>query len=308
MNIINQMTDLVGKTPLVRLQKMEELYGLKANLLVKLESENPGGSVKDRIALQMIEAAEREGKLKAGSVIVEATSGNTGIGLAWIGAVKGYSVVLTMPDSMSQERRKLLAAYGAKLVLTPAKEGMKGALAKAHEIVSQEPNAFMPCQFDNPANPQAHRQTTAREILADTDKDLAAFIAGVGTGGTITGVGEVLKQEIPGVKVFAVEPSTSPVLSGQEPGPHKIQGIGPGFIPNTLNVKVYDEIIKVDYEDGKRIAKELAEQVGILAGVSSAANVFAAIQVAKRPEFTGKNVLTLVCDTGERYLSTELFG
>ena len=307
MKIFEPLTDLVGGTPLVRLKCLAAGHDLKANLLAKLESANPGGSVKDRIALNMIETAEREGKLKPGGTLIEATSGNTGIGLAWIGAVKGYSVILTMPESMSVERRNLLAAYGAKLVLTPAGQGMKGALAKAAELLAETPNSFMPSQFENPANPQAHRQTTAREILADTDKSLSAFVAGVGTGGTITGVGEVLKQEIPGLWVAVVEPADSPVLSGGAAGPHKIQGIGAGFIPSTLNVKVYDEIIQVRYEDAKQTAKELAEKEGILAGVSSAANVFAAMQIAKRAEFAGRNILTVICDTGERYLSTELF-
>lgn len=307
MNIINKMTDLVGKTPIVRLQRMEELHDLKAAIYVKLESSNPGGSVKDRIALNMIETAEKEGKLNKDSILVEATSGNTGIGLAWIGAVKGYQVILAMPESMSVERRNLLAAYGAKLVLTPAKEGMKGAMAKAKEILAENPNCFMPSQFQNPANPEAHRRTTAQEILKDMDKKVDAFVAGVGTGGTITGVGEVLKSELPEVKVFAVEPTASPVLSGGNPGPHKIQGIGAGFVPETLNVSIFDEVVQVEYEDAKRTAKELAEKTGILAGVSSAANVFAAMQVAKRPEFVNKNILTVICDTGERYLSTELF-
>ena len=307
MNIINKMTELVGNTPIVRLQALEELHGLKASLFVKLERDNPGGSVKDRIALNMIEAAEKEGKLQPGSTIIEATSGNTGIGLAWIGAVKGYTVILTMPESMTMERRNLLSAYGAKLVLTPAKEGMKGALAKAKELLEEIPNSFMPSQFDNPANPEVHRRTTAQEILRDMDKKVDVFVAGVGTGGTITGVGEVLKTEIPEVKLYAVEPKDSPVLSGGNPGPHKIQGIGAGFVPNVLNVKVYDEVIQVSYEDAKQTAKELAEKAGILAGVSSAANVFAAMQVAKKQEFENKNVLTVICDTGERYLSTELF-
>ncbi len=307
MKIFERLTDLVGRTPIISLKRLAVGHGLAAEILVKLESANPGGSVKDRIALNMIETAEREGRLKPGGTLIEATSGNTGIGLAWIGAVKGYSVVLTMPESMSIERRNLLAAYGAKVVLTPAGQGMKGSLAKAAELLVQTPNSFMPSQFENPANPEAHRQTTAKEILADTDKNLAVFAAGVGTGGTLTGVGEILKQEIPGLWVAAVEPIDSPVLSGGAAGPHKIQGIGAGFIPNTLNVKVYDEIIQVRYEDAKQTAKELAEKEGILAGVSSAANVFAAMQIAKRAEFTGQNILTVICDTGERYLSTELF-
>ncbi len=307
MKIIEQMTDLVGRTPVVRLKRLEKNHELEAQLLVKLESANPGGSVKDRIALNMIETAEKDGRLKPGGVLIEATSGNTGIGLAWIGAVKGYSVMLTMPESMTVERRSLLAAYGAKLVLTPAKDGMKGALAKAAQLLEEIPNSFMPSQFENPANPEMHRRTTAREILEDTDGELGAFVAGVGTGGTITGVGEILKAEIPRIRVVAVEPADSPVLSGKSAGPHKIQGIGAGFVPSTLNVKVYDEIIQVRYEDARQVAKELAEKEGILAGVSSAANVFAAMQVAKRPEFAGQKVLTVICDTGERYLSTELF-
>lgn len=307
MRIFEQLTDLVGKTPIISLKRLAAEHGLTAELLVKLESANPGGSVKDRIALNMIETAEREGKIKPGGTLIEATSGNTGIGLAWIGAVKGYSVILTMPESMSVERRNLLAAYGAKLVLTPAGQGMKGAMAKAAELLAETPNSFMPSQFENPANPEAHRRTTAQEILADTDRKVGAFVAGVGTGGTLTGVGEILKQEIPGVWVAAVEPVESPVLSGGAAGPHKIQGISAGFIPDTLNVKVYDEIIQIRYEDAKQTAKELAEKEGILAGVSSAANVFAAMQIAKRAKFAGQNVLTIICDTGERYLSTELF-
>ena len=307
MRIFERLTDLVGRTPIISLKRLAAGHGLAAEILVKLESANPGGSVKDRIALNMIETAEREGRLKPGGTLIEATSGNTGIGLAWIGAVKGYSVILTMPESMSIERRNLLAAYGAKVVLTPAGQGMKGSLAKAAELLLQTPNSFMPSQFENPANPEAHRQTTAKEILADTDKNLAAFAAGVGTGGTLTGVGEILKQEIPGLWVAAVEPMDSPVLSGGVAGAHKIQGIGAGFIPKTLNAKVYDEIIQVRYEDAKQTAKELAEKEGILAGVSSAANVFAAMQIARKAEFAGQNILTVICDTGERYLSTELF-
>ena len=307
MRIFEQLTDLVGRTPIVSLKRLAAGHGLKANILVKLESANPGGSVKDRVALNMIETAEREGKLKPGGTLIEATSGNTGIGLAWIGAVKGYSVILTMPESMSVERRNLLAAYGAKVVLTPAGQGMKGSLARAAELLAATPNSFMPSQFENPANPDAHRQTTAKEILTDTDKNLGAFVAGVGTGGTVTGVGEVLKREIPGLWIAAVEPADSPVLSGGTAGPHKIQGIGAGFVPDTLNIKVYDEVIQVRYEDAKQTVKELAEKEGILAGVSSAANVFAARQIAQRAEFAGQNILTVICDTGERYLSTELF-
>lgn len=307
MRIYSNMTELIGKTPMVRLQEIEKLYDLKAQLLVKLEAHNPGGSVKDRIALNMIKEAERQGKITAGGTLIEATSGNTGIGLAWIGAVKGYTVILTMPESMSVERRNLLAAYGAKLVLTPAKDGMKGALAKANELLAETPNSFMPSQFTNPANPEVHKRTTALEILEDTDGEVAAFVAGVGTGGTISGVGEILKKEKSDVKVFAVEPVESSVLSGNPAGPHKIQGIGAGFIPDTLNVAIYDEIIQIKYEDAKRLANELATKEGLLGGVSSAANVFAAIEVAKRSEFAGKNVVTIICDRGERYLSTELF-
>lgn len=305
--IYNNMAELVGKTPILRLQAIEKLYGLEAKLLVKLEAHNPGGSVKDRISLNMINEAEKQGLIAEGGTIIEATSGNTGIGLAWVGAVKGYRVILTMPESMSVERRNLLAAYGAQLVLTPAKDGMKGAMAKANELLAETPNSFMPSQFSNPANPEVHRVTTAREILEDTGREVAAFIAGVGTGGTVTGVGEILKKELGDVKVFAVEPVESSVLSGNPAGPHKIQGIGAGFIPKTLNTEIYDEIIQVNYADAKRVANELATKEGLLGGVSSAANVFAAIQVAKRPENSGKNVLTVICDRGERYLSTELF-
>lgn len=307
MKVYNKMTELIGRSPIVRLQNIEKEYGLKGNLFVKLESANPGGSVKDRIALSMIEAAEAEGLIKSGGTLVEATSGNTGIGLAWIGAVKGYSVILTMPESMSQERRNLLTAYGAKLVLTPAKEGMKGAIAKAHEILETTENSFMPSQFKNPANPEVHRRTTAKEIMEDMDGKVDAFISGVGTGGTISGVGEILKQNLAEVKVYAVEPTDSAVLSGNPAGPHKIQGIGAGFVPDTLNRQIYDDIIQVKYEDTKQVAKVLAAKEGLLGGVSSAANVFAAIQVAKKTEFENKNVLTVICDTGERYLSTELF-
>jgi len=305
MRIAQSMAELIGGTPLVRLNKLSE--GLNATLLAKLESRNPGGSVKDRIGASMIEAALAEGKITKDSLIVEPTSGNTGIGLALVCAIKGLKLVLTMPESMSVERRKLLAGYGAQLVLTPAAEGMKGAIKKAEELVAATPGAFMPMQFENPANPAVHRATTALEIWEDTDGTVDCFVAGVGTGGTITGVGQVLKQKKPGVRIVAVEPSDSPVLSGGKAGPHKIQGIGAGFVPGILDTNIYDEIIQVGAEDAFVTARRMMREEGLSCGISSGANAFAAMQVAARPEMAGKTIVFIVCDTGERYLSTPLF-
>lgn len=305
MNIANDMTELVGKTPLVKLNRLSE--GLQATLVAKLEFNNPCGSVKDRIAKNMIEIGMAEGKITSETLLVEPTSGNTGIGLAFICAVKGLRLILTMPESMSIERRKLLKGFGAELVLTSAAEGMKGAIAKAQEIVDQNDNAFMPMQFENEANPDIHRKTTAEEIWTDTDGEVDIFVAGVGTGGTITGVGEVLKKRKPTVQAVAVEPEASPVLSGGTPAPHMIQGIGAGFIPEALNTDVIDEIIKIDNDTAFETAKELILREGILCGISSGANCAAAIELAKREENAGKMIVFVVCDTGERYLSTALF-
>jgi len=305
MAIASSMADLIGKTPLVRLNRISQ--GLGATLVAKLESMNPGGSVKDRIGLSMIEAALADGRITPGSVIVEPTSGNTGIGLALICAIKGLRLILTMPESMSLERRKLLTGYGAELVLTPASLGMKGAIARALELVGTMPKGFMPMQFDNPANPEAHRATTALEIWEDTAGQVDCFVAGVGTGGTLTGVGQVLKEKKPGVRIVAVEPTDSPVLSGGAAGPHKIQGIGAGFVPGVLDTKVYDEVIQVGAEDAFALARRLMREEGISCGISSGANAFAAMQIAARPEMAGKLIVFVVCDTGERYLSTQLF-
>jgi cysteine synthase A len=303
--IFEDITSTVGFTPLVRINK---LGSGKATILGKLESFNPCGSVKDRIALSMIEAAEKKGLIKAETVIVEPTSGNTGIGLAFICAAKGYRLVLTMPESMSIERRKLLKLFGAEIVLTPAALGMTGAVKEAERLVSENPNAFMPQQFKNPANPQIHRETTAKEIWADTDGKVDIFMCGVGTGGTITGCGEVLKRLNQNLKVIAVEPKDSPVLSGGKPGPHKIQGIGAGFVPEVLNVKIIDEIIQVSNNDAMETARQLATKEGILGGISSGAALWAAIQVSQRPENEGKTIVVILPDTGERYISTEMFG
>ncbi len=305
MKIASSITDLIGKTPLVRINKMNS-EGL-AQVLVKLESFNPGGSVKDRIALSMIETAEKEGALSRGSVIIEPTSGNTGVGLAMVAAAKGYKLLLTMPDTMSVERRKLMAALGAELVLTPGAEGMKGAIKKAEELASQAKKSFIPQQFINKANPQIHRETTALEIWGDTEGKIDIFVAGVGTGGSITGVGEVLKSKKDSVKLVAVEPFDSPVLSGGSPGPHKIQGIGAGFIPEVLNVNILDEIFKVKTEEAYETAQKLAVEEGILAGISSGANLYAALQIAKRNENKDKIIVVIIPDTGERYLSTPIF-
>ncbi len=306
MPIIESMTDLVGNTPLVRLSRLSE--GTGATILGKLESANPAGSVKDRIGLAMVEAAEREGLLTPGeSVVVEPTSGNTGIALAFVCAARGYKCILTMPETMSMERRALLKAYGAELVLTPGTEGMRGAIARAQEIADETPHAFVPQQFENAANPDVHARTTAEEIWADTDGSVDIFVAGVGTGGSITGVGHVLKERRPGVQIVAVEPADSPVLSGGDPAPHRIQGIGAGFVPGVLDTSVYDEIIQVTAEDAFETARNLARDEGVLTGISAGANAWAALQLAKRPENAGKVIVTIICDTGERYLSTALF-
>ena len=305
MKIYSDITKVVGNTPLVKLNKLTK--GLEATVLVKLESMNPLWSVKDRIGVAMIDAAERDGKLKPGGIIVEPTSGNTGIALAFVSATRGYKLILTMPETMSLERRKLLKILGAELVLTPGEKGMKGAVEKAEEIQRNTPGSFLPQQFNNPANPEIHRKTTAEEIYRDTDGDVDIFIAGVGTGGTITGVSEVLKSRIADFKTIAVEPLDSPVLSGGKPGPHKIQGIGAGFIPGVLRKDLIDEIIQVKHDDAGETSRRLAKEEGILAGISSGANVWAALQVAKRPENKGKTIVTVICDTGERYLSTWLF-
>ena len=306
MNIAKSITDLIGNTPLLELQNLSR--GLPARVAVKLEFFNPGSSVKDRIALAMVEAAEREGKIKPGTTIVEATSGNTGIGLAMVCAAKGYKLVITMPESMSKERKMLLRAYGAELVLTPAAEGMNGAIAKAEEFVKNHPETyFMQRQFYNPANPEIHRQTTAEEIWRDTDGNVDIFVAGVGTGGTLSGVGEVLKNRKPAVQVYAVEPAGSPVLSGGQKGAHLIQGLGAGFVPKTLNTDIYDGVITVSNEDAMATARALADKEGILSGISSGAAVWSALQLAAKPENAGKLIVTVLPSYGERYLSTALF-
>ncbi|MCK8816121.1 cysteine synthase A [Natroniella sulfidigena] len=304
MRIVDNITELVGKTPLVKLNKVVPEDA--AEVYVKLESFNPGGSVKDRIAFNMITVAEEEGYLKPGGTIVEPTSGNTGIGLAFIGTAKGYNVVLVMPNTMSIERRKILKAYGAELILTPGEEGMPGAIEKAKELTDNNENYFMPQQFLNPANPDIHRKTTVKEIIEATEGDLDAFVAGVGTGGTVTGVGEVLKDEIEGVKVVAVEPSDSAVISGEEPGPHMLQGIGAGFIPDVLNIDILDDVVQIKNNEAMEMSRQLAAEEGILAGISSGTAVVAAIKVAQELG-AGKKVVTVAPDTGERYLSTPLF-
>ena len=305
--IYNGALELVGNTPLVEVKNIEEELGLEARILVKLEYLNPAGSVKDRIAKAMIEDAEEKGLLKEGSVIIEPTSGNTGIGLASIAAVKGYRIILTMPETMSVERRNILKAYGAEIVLTEGAKGMKGAIEKADELAKEIPGSYIPGQFVNPANPEVHRKTTGPEIWKDTDGEVDLFIAGVGTGGTLTGVGEYLKSQNPDVKIVALEPASSPVLSTGKGGPHKIQGIGAGFVPDVLNTTVYDEIFTVENDDAFATGKLLAKKEGILVGISSGAALYGAIELAKRPENKGKTIVALLPDTGDRYYSTPLF-
>lgn len=307
MRVYRKITDLIGGTPLLELTNYEKANELNAKIYAKLEYFNPAGSVKDRIAKAMLDDAEGKGLLKPGAVIIEPTSGNTGIGLASVAASRGYRVILTMPETMSVERRNLLKAYGAELVLTEGAKGMAGAIAKAKELAEQTPNSYIPSQFTNPANPAVHLKTTGPEIWADTDGKVDIFVAGVGTGGTLSGVGAYLKSQNPNVKVVAVEPATSPVLSGGKAGPHKIQGIGAGFVPDTLNTDIYDEILPVQNEDAFAAGRALARSEGVLVGISSGAAVFAAAQLAKRPENAGKVIVALLPDTGERYLSTPMF-
>lgn len=306
-NIRKKLTELIGNTPLLELSGIEKKYNMEATLIAKLEYFNPGGSVKDRVALSMIEDAERKGVLTPGAVIIEPTSGNTGVGLAWIGRVKGYRTLLTMPETMSKERQYLLRAMGAELVLTPGKEGMKGAIVRAEELRKEIQGAVILQQFDNPANPAAHIQSTAEEIWRDTDGEVDVFVAGVGTGGTISGTGKGLKAHNPAIEIIAVEPDSSAVLSGEAPGAHKIQGIGAGFIPRTYDASVVDRVIRVTDEDAMRTSRELSETEGLLVGISAGAAVYAAMQLALQPEYRGKKIVVLLPDTGERYLSTALF-
>ena len=306
-NIYQSVTELIGRTPLLAAKSFARAYNVPANIVVKLEYFNPAGSVKDRIAIAMIEQAERDGKIAPGATLIEPTSGNTGIGIAAVAAAHGYHAILTMPETMSVERRNLLKAYGAEIVLTDGSQGMKGAIARAVELQREIPNSFIPSQFENPANPAVHECTTGPEIWADTDGNIDAFVAGVGTGGTVSGIGRYLKSKKPVVHVVAVEPADSPVLSGGKPGPHKIQGIGAGFVPATLDTQVYDEVIQVKNEDAFAYGREFARREGALVGISSGAALAAAVELARRPDFAGKTIVVLLPDGGDRYLSTDLF-
>lgn len=305
--VYQSVTEIIGRTPLLAAKSFAKAHDLKANLLVKLEYFNPSGSVKDRIAIAMVEQAEKDGKIAQGATLIEPTSGNTGIGIASVAAARGYRAILTMPETMSVERRNLLKAYGAEIVLTEGAQGMKGAIARAEQLQKEIPNSFIPSQFENLANPAAHERTTGPEIWADTDGKVDVFVAGVGTGGTVTGTGRYLKQQNPAVHVVAVEPTDSPVLSGGKPGPHKLQGIGAGFVPDTLDTKVYDEVIRVSNDDAFAYGREFAQREGALVGISSGAALAAAVELAKRPEYAGKTIVALLPDGGDRYLSTDLF-
>ena len=305
--VYQSVTEIIGRTPLLAAKSFAKAHDLKANLLVKLEYFNPSGSVKDRIAIAMVEQAEKDGKIAPGATLIEPTSGNTGIGIASVAAARGYRAILTMPETMSVERRNLLKAYGAEIVLTEGAQGMKGAIARAEQLQKEIPNSFIPSQFGNLANPAAHERTTGPEIWADTDGKVDVFVAGVGTGGTVTGTGRYLKQQNPAVHVVAVEPTDSPVLSGGKPGPHKLQGIGAGFVPDTLDTKVYDEVIRVSNDDAFAYGREFAQREGALVGISSGAALAAAVELAKRPEYAGKTIVALLPDGGDRYLSTDLF-
>lgn len=305
--VYQSVTEIIGHTPLLAAKSFAKAHDLKANLLVKLEYFNPSGSVKDRIAIAMVEQAEKDGKIAPGATLIEPTSGNTGIGIASVAAARGYRAILTMPETMSVERRNLLKAYGAEIVLTEGAQGMKGAIARAEQLQKEIPNSFIPSQFENLANPAAHERTTGPEIWADTDGKVDVFVAGVGTGGTVTGTGRYLRQQNPAVHVVAVEPTDSPVLSGGKPGPHKLQGIGAGFVPDTLDTKVYDEVIRVSNDDAFAYGREFAQREGALVGISSGAALAAAVELAKRPEYAGKTIVALLPDGGDRYLSTDLF-